>query len=64
MPLYLLPLFPLLGFVLLILGGRFFKGAAGGILGSVALVQRPVQQPDPAVEAEGVRSREAREVGA
>ncbi len=35
MPLYLLPLFPLVGFVLLIAFGRFFKGAAGGILGSV-----------------------------
>ncbi len=35
MPLYLLPLFPLIGFVLLIVGGRFFRGAAGGILGSV-----------------------------
>ncbi len=37
MPLYLLPLFPLIGFALLILFGRFFKGAAGGILGTVAV---------------------------
>ncbi len=37
MLLYLLPLFPLIGFALLMLGGRFFKGAAGGILGSVAV---------------------------
>ncbi|WP_424952000.1 NADH-quinone oxidoreductase subunit L [Deinococcus sp.] len=35
MPLYLLPLFPLIGFALLICFGRFFKGAAGGVLGSV-----------------------------
>ena len=35
MPLYLLPLFPLIGFALLILFGRYFKGASGGILGSV-----------------------------
>ncbi len=34
------------------------------VVGSVALVQRPVQQPDPAMEAEGVRAREAVEVGA
>ncbi len=37
MPLYLLPLFPLVGFALLICFGRFFKGATGGILGSVAV---------------------------
>ena len=35
MPLYLLPLFPLIGFALLICFGRFFRSASGGILGSV-----------------------------
>jgi NADH-quinone oxidoreductase subunit J len=34
------------------------------VVGSVALVQRPVQQPDPAMEAEGVRVAEGVEVGA
>ena len=34
-PLYLLPLFPLIGFALLICFGRFFRSASGGILGSV-----------------------------
>ena len=34
------------------------------VVGSVALVQRPVQQPDPVMEAEGVRAREGVEVGA
>ncbi len=34
------------------------------VVGSVALVQRPVQQPDPAMEAEGKRVREGAEVGA
>ena len=35
MPLYLLPLFPLIGFALLICFGRFFRSASSGILGSV-----------------------------
>jgi len=35
MPLYLLPLFPLIGFALLVCFGRFFRSASGGILGSV-----------------------------
>lgn len=34
------------------------------VVGSVALVQRPVQQPDPVLEAEGARVREGAEVGA
>ena len=34
-PLYLLPLFPLLGFAVLSLGGRFFRGTAGGVLASL-----------------------------
>lgn len=37
MPLYLLPLFPLIGFALLICFGRFFRSASGGILGSVMI---------------------------
>ncbi|MFC4452906.1 NADH-quinone oxidoreductase subunit L [Deinococcus sonorensis] len=37
MPLYLLPLFPLIGFVLLICFGRAFRGALGGVIGSVAV---------------------------
>jgi len=34
------------------------------VVGSVALVQRPVQQPDPAMEAEGARARDKREIQA
>ncbi|AWN24544.1 NADH-quinone oxidoreductase subunit L [Deinococcus irradiatisoli] len=34
MPLYWLPLLPLIGFALLILGGRWFGGTSGGWLGS------------------------------
>ncbi|WP_293909006.1 NADH-quinone oxidoreductase subunit L [Deinococcus sp.] len=34
MPLYWLPLLPLIGFVLLICGGRFLPGSSGGWLGS------------------------------
>ncbi|MGI8747786.1 MAG: NADH-quinone oxidoreductase subunit L, partial [Deinococcus sp.] len=36
-PLYLLPLFPLIGFAVLILGGRYFRGAAAGVVGSLSV---------------------------
>ncbi|THF68646.1 NADH-quinone oxidoreductase subunit L [Deinococcus sp. Arct2-2] len=38
MPLYLLPLFPLLGFALLICLPRLFPGKSGGLLGSAAVL--------------------------
>ncbi|GGJ62452.1 NADH-quinone oxidoreductase subunit L [Deinococcus aquiradiocola] len=37
MPLYLLPLFPLVGFVLLICFGRLFRGALGGVIGTATV---------------------------
>lgn len=38
MPLYLMPLFPLIGFLLLICLGRFFRGTSGGWLGSLTVL--------------------------
>ena len=38
MPLYLMPLFPLIGFVLLITLGRFFRGTSGGWLASLTVL--------------------------
>lgn len=37
LPLYLYPLFPLIGFAILILGGRYFRGASAGWLASGAV---------------------------